>query len=68
LVQRPEDWKWSSVLDYTGTVLAPARAGCPIPVDRISLPPIRAPKYERCKTNRSSKPAEQGTEEKPQSV
>ena len=38
LVQRPEDWKWSSVLDYTGTVQAPAGAGSPIPVDRISLP------------------------------
>jgi putative transposase len=38
LVQRPDDWKWSSGHDYTGTVRAPAGAGSPIPVDRISLP------------------------------
>jgi putative transposase len=38
LVQRPEDWKWSSVHDYTGTLQAPAGAGSPIPVDRIALP------------------------------
>ncbi len=38
LVQRPEDWKRSSVRDYTGTVRAPAGAGSPIPVDRIMLP------------------------------
>jgi putative transposase len=38
LAQRPDDWKWSSVHDYTGTLLAPAGPGSPIPVDRISLP------------------------------
>ena len=38
LVQRPDDWKWSSVHDYTGTLRAPAGAGSPIPVDRINLP------------------------------
>ena len=38
LVRRAEDWKWSSVHDYTGTVRAPAGAGSPIPVDRINLP------------------------------
>ena len=38
LVERPGDWKWSSVHDYTGTVRAPAGAGSPIPVDRITLP------------------------------
>ena len=38
LVGRPEDWKWSSVHDDTGTVQAPAGAGSPIPVDRINLP------------------------------
>jgi putative transposase len=38
LAQRPDNWKWSSVHDYTGTVRAPAGAGSPIPVDRISLP------------------------------
>ena len=37
-VQRPDDWKWSSVHDYTGTLRAPAGAGSPIPVDRITLP------------------------------
>ncbi len=34
----PEDWKWSSVHDYTATRQAPAGAGSPIPVDRINLP------------------------------
>ena len=38
LVLRPNDWKWSSVHDYTGSVRAPGGAGSPIPVDRISLP------------------------------
>ncbi len=38
LVERPEDWKWSSVHDYTGSVRAPSGTGSPIPVDRILLP------------------------------
>lgn len=38
LVKRPEDWKWSSIHDYTGSVRAPFGIGSPIPVDRI-LPP-----------------------------
>ena len=38
LVKRPEDWKWSSVHDYTGSVNAPFGEGSPIPVDRIQLP------------------------------
>jgi putative transposase len=38
LVGRPEDWKWSSVHDYTGSVRAPAGEGSPIPVDHINLP------------------------------
>ena len=38
LVKRPEDWKWSSIHDYTGTVTAPAGKGSPIPVDRIMMP------------------------------
>jgi putative transposase len=38
LVRRPDDWKWSSVHDYTGTLRALAGAGSPIPVDRITLP------------------------------
>ena len=38
LVKRPEDWKWSSVHDYTGSVNSPFGEGSPIPVDRIQLP------------------------------
>ncbi len=38
LVRRPEDWKWSSVHDYTGTLQAPEGGGSPIPVDHINLP------------------------------
>ena len=38
LVKRPEDWKWSSVHDYAGTVAAPVAPGSPIPADRIVLP------------------------------
>jgi putative transposase len=37
-VTRPEDWLWSSVHDYTGSVNAPAGMGSPIPVDRVTLP------------------------------
>ena len=37
-VERSEDWKWSSVHDYTGTVNAPFGKGSPIPVDRIMMP------------------------------
>lgn len=38
LVARPENWPWSSVHDYTGSVNAPAGPGSPIPVDRVLLP------------------------------
>ena len=38
LTRRPEEWKWSSVHDHTGTVQGPAGAGSPMPVDRILLP------------------------------
>ena len=38
LVERPQDWKWSSVYDYTGGPAAPIGSGSPIPVDRIVLP------------------------------
>lgn len=38
LVGRPEEWKWSSLQDYTGTVSAPCGRGSPVPVDRILLP------------------------------
>ncbi len=37
-VKRPEDWRWSSVHDYTGSLRAPSGSGSPIPVDRITLP------------------------------
>ncbi len=38
LVRRPEDWRWSSVHDYTGTLNAPSGIPSPIPVDRILVP------------------------------
>jgi len=38
LVERPEEWKWSSVHDYTGTWQSAEGAGSPIPLDRIMLP------------------------------
>jgi putative transposase len=38
LVERAEEWKWSSIHDATGTVRAPRGGGSPIPVDRILLP------------------------------
>ena len=38
LVKCPEDWKWSSVHDYTGSVNVPSGEGSPIPVDRILMP------------------------------
>ncbi len=41
LTKRPEDWKWSSVHDYRGTVQVPSGAGNPVPVDRILLPSDR---------------------------
>jgi len=37
-VKCPEDWKWSSVHDYTGSVKVPSGKGSPIPVDRILMP------------------------------
>ncbi len=38
LVKRPEDWRWSSVREYTGSVNAPEGAGSPIPIDHEFLP------------------------------
>ncbi|MBZ5562518.1 MAG: transposase [Acidobacteriia bacterium] len=38
LVERPENWKCSSVHDYTGGVEAPSGSGSPIPVDRVLMP------------------------------
>ena len=40
LVERAQDWKWSGLHDYTGSVRAPAGRGSPIPVDRILMPGI----------------------------
>jgi hypothetical protein len=37
-VKRPEDWKWSSLHDYTGTVSAPRGKGSPIPVNQMMMP------------------------------
>ncbi len=38
LVERAQDWRWSSVHDYAGSVRAPSGTGSPIAVDRILLP------------------------------
>ena len=38
LVKREEEWTWSSVHDYTGSVRAASGKGSPIPVDRILMP------------------------------
>ena len=54
LVARPEDWKWSSVHDYTGTVQAPAGRAVPSRWTASPYPPTRAPEYESRGTNRSA--------------
>jgi REP element-mobilizing transposase RayT len=38
LVNRREDWPWSSVHDYTGSVLLPAATPGGLSVDRVLLP------------------------------
>ena len=38
LVTKQEEWKWSSVHDYTGTVRRPTGTKSVLPVDRVSLP------------------------------
>ncbi len=38
MVTHPEDWKRSSVHDYTGSVNVPAGKCSPVPVDRILTP------------------------------
>jgi REP element-mobilizing transposase RayT len=38
LVSRPEDWPWSSVHDYTGTINQAPITPSGLPVDRVSLP------------------------------
>jgi putative transposase len=38
LVSRPEDWRWSSVHDYTGSVQRPVATPSGLSVDRVLLP------------------------------
>jgi hypothetical protein len=38
LVTKPEDWKWSRIHDYTGTLRQPADTKSVLPVDRVLLP------------------------------
>jgi putative transposase len=38
LVSRPEDWPWSSVHDYTGTINPAPITPSGVSVDRVSLP------------------------------
>jgi hypothetical protein len=38
LVERAEDWPWSSVRDYTGTVRAAVAARPVLSIDRVLLP------------------------------
>jgi len=38
LVTKPEEWKWSSIHDYTRTLRRPAGAKNVLPVDRVLLP------------------------------
>ena len=38
LVERPEDWKWSSIHDYRGRADGSSGSGSPIPVDRVEIP------------------------------
>ena len=38
LVKVAEDWRWSSVHDYTGTLRAAVRAHGILPIDRVLLP------------------------------
>jgi len=38
LVGKAEEWKWSSVRDYTGSVAAPEAVSGILPIDRVLLP------------------------------
>jgi putative transposase len=38
LVQRPEDWKWSSIHEYPIAGLPEARQQVPLQIDRVSMP------------------------------
>jgi putative transposase len=38
LVTKSEEWRWSSIHDYTGTLRKPAAPSSVLPVDRVLLP------------------------------
>jgi putative transposase len=38
LATKPEDWKWSSIHDYTATLREPVGTKSVLPVDRVLLP------------------------------
>jgi len=38
LVERPEDWKWSSIHDYEERTDGSSGGGSLIPVDRVEIP------------------------------
>ena len=38
LASRPEDWRWSSVLEYSGMSAAEQMRHCELIIDRVSLP------------------------------
>jgi hypothetical protein len=44
LVSRPEEWPWSSVHDYTGSVQRPVATPSGLAVDRVLLPAAVAKK------------------------
>ncbi|MGH9448453.1 MAG: transposase, partial [Terriglobia bacterium] len=45
LVSRPEEWAWSSVHDYTGSVQRPVVTPSGLAVDRVLLPPMNGLGY-----------------------
>jgi hypothetical protein len=38
LVTKPEEWRWSSIHDHTGTLRQPTGTNSVLPVDRVLLP------------------------------
>jgi putative transposase len=38
LVQRPEDWRWSSYPEYAGTTASRQVARCGLAIDRVAMP------------------------------
>jgi putative transposase len=53
--KRAEDWKGSSVRDYTGSVNAPSGQGNPIPIDRILMPSDERRRISDADANAGSK-------------